>query len=333
MIPAPSRIGRRRALQTLAAAAVVLGLLLWWLKPFGGPSPPQGTVSFATGVPTGVYARYGELLKKYVAKDLPGVTMRLQPSEGSVENIERLISGEANFTIAQADAVAAYRAERGKDWQRLRAVARLYDDYMQLVVPADSAVSSTADLRGLRVGIGQPGSGVSLIAGRLLTSAGLDVERDITPLRAGIDTMPTLLRQGRIDAFFWSGGLPTGAVTALADSYDIKLVQLGDLIDKLHQQGPAARNYRSAAMPPDAYPHISQHGQTVRTVAVANLLVTTDRVDPELTEGITRTVIDSRDRIGSQVHAAQLVDLRTAIFTDPLELHEGARRYYRSVKS
>jgi TRAP transporter TAXI family solute receptor len=109
-------------------------------------------------------------------------------------------------------------------------------------------------------------------------------------------------------------------------------VQLGDLVDELHAQGAPTRHYRAAVMPADAYPDV-QNGRAVKTVAVANLLVTTDRTDPGLTEGVTRTVIDSRDRIGSQVHAAQLVDLRTAIFTDPLELHEGARRYYRSVKS
>lgn len=68
------------------------------------------------------------------------------------------------------------------------------------------------------------------------------------------------------------------------------------------------------------------------TVAVANVVVTTDRTDDAMTEAFTRTVIDSRDGIGREVHAAQLVDLRTAIYTNPLQLHDGARRYYRSVK-
>ncbi|MEU8566960.1 TAXI family TRAP transporter solute-binding subunit [Streptomyces pathocidini] len=331
MVTALLRIGRRRAAQAAAAAAVALALLLWWMQPFGKPASPQGAVAFTTGVPTGVYARYGELLKRYLAKDLPDIDVRLRSSEGSVQNIRRLISGEADFTIATSDAVAAYRDEGGRDADRLRACARLYDDYMQLVVPADSDVRRTADLRGKRVGIGQRGSGVSLITGRLLKAAGLDAENDIDAVRKGIDAMPDLLRQGKIDAFFWSGGLPTGAVSDLADDFDIRLVQLGDLVDGLHAQGPATRHYRAAVMPADAYPRV-QKGEAVKTIAVSNLLVTTDRTDPGLTEGITRTVIDSRDRIGSQVHAAQLVDLRTAIFTDPLDLHEGARRYYRSVK-
>jgi hypothetical protein len=134
-----------------------------------------------------------------------------------------------------------------------------------------------------------------------------------------------------LDAFFWSGGLPTKAIADLAKDMDIKLVQLGDLANKLHDLGMDTSYYRQAVMPADAYPKV-QNGQAVKTVAIANLLITTDQADAGLVEQVTRTVIDSRDQIGMVVHAAQLVDLRTAIFTDPLELHEGARRYYRSVK-
>ncbi|HCA86200.1 MAG TPA: hypothetical protein DEQ61_12275 [Streptomyces sp.] len=327
-----SRTGGRRAVQAALAGGTALALLLWWLLPMGGEPAVRGVMSFTTGVPTGVYSRYGELLKQRLAHDLPEVEVRLRASEGSVQNIERLVSGEANFTIATADSVAAYRHERRPGAAGLRACARLYDDYMQLVVPAGSDVGSAAELRGKRVGIGQPGSGVSLITGRLLKAAGLDVEKDITAVPVGIDRMPQLLRDGELDAFFWSGGLPTGAVADLAERFDIRLVQLGDLTTELHRQGASPRHYRAAVMPADAYPR-AQQGLAVKTVAVANLLVTTERTDPDLAEGITRTVIDSRDRIGRQVHAAQLVDLRTAIFTDPLELHEGASRYYRSVKS
>lgn len=332
MHPALTRMaGRPRLIQAGIAAAVVLALLLWW-QPGGSSPAPRGTVSFTTGVPTGVYARYGELLRHNLRKDLPEVDVRLRPSEGSVQNIERLVSGEAGFTIATADAVADHLDRRRAGAERLRACARLYDDYMQLVVPGDSPVRKASDLRGKRVAVGQPGSGVNLIAERLLEAAGIDPDTGIEPVRVGIDTMPDLLRQGKIDAFFWSGGLPTGAVSALAETSDIRLVPLGDLTGALHSQGASTRYYRAAVMPADAYPQI-QNGQPVKTVAVANLLVTTDRVDPVLAERVTRTVIDSRDRIGRKVHAAQLVDLRTAIYTDPLGLHEGARRYYRSMKS
>jgi TRAP transporter TAXI family solute receptor len=327
-LPRVPRIGRRRALEAGLVVAAALSLLLWWLLPSGNPSYPHRAVSFATGVRTGVYETYGKMLKQDLRQDLPGVPVRLIHTEGSVDNVERVAGGRADFTIAAADAVSAYR---GPGKQHLRACARLYDDYMQLVVPAGSKVRSAADLRGKRVGIGQPSSGVSLITKRLLMAAGLDPDKDVTAVKVGINRAPDQLRTGALDAFFWSGGLPTGRIRQLADAYPIKLVQLGDLVDRLHAQGPQTRYYRQAVMPADAYPNI-QGGRAVQTIAVPNLLVTTDRADAGLVERITRAVIDSRDRIGKEVHAAQLVDLRTAVFTDPLPLHDGAQRYYRSVK-
>ncbi|WP_240801546.1 TAXI family TRAP transporter solute-binding subunit [Streptomyces sp. A1136] len=314
----------------LAALLAVLALSVWWLRPFGEPEP-RGEITFSTGVPTGVYHRYGDLLQQALATDMPGMKVRLEPSEGSQQNLQRVAAGEADFTIATADAVAKYRLDRKPGAGRLRGVARLYDDYVQLVVPAGSPVQSTKDLKGKRVAVGQAGSGVRLISDRLLATAGLDPERDITPVSIGIDTMPAEMEAGRIDAFFWSGGLPTTAVRELSERFEIRLVQLGDLVDRLQGSGTPSRYYRSAVMPQDAYAR-ARNTSSVATLAVPNLLVTRDDTSPALTERFTATVISSRDRIGHEVHAAQLVDLRTAIYTDPLPLHDGAARYYRSVK-
>ncbi|MFD8968527.1 TAXI family TRAP transporter solute-binding subunit [Streptomyces sp. NPDC059568] len=323
---------RGRLLQGAAAVVVLLGLLVWWLLPIG-PSAPSGSITFSTGVTSGVYQRYGSLLKEDLGRDLPDVSIQLKNSEGSQQNLARVASGKADFTVATADAVAKYQEDGKPGADRLRGCARLYDDYVQLVVAKDSKIRSVADLRGKKVGVGQEGSGVRLIADRLMTAAKLDPKHDITPVSAGIDTMPDLLEHRDLDAFFWSGGLPTRAVQLLWERYDIRLVPLDPaLVADLHDSGEAAsRYYRSAVIPADAYGD-AQEGIAVSTVAVANLLVTTDRMDAGLTEGFTRTVIDSRDRIGKQVHSAQLVDLRTAIYTAPLRLHEGAERYYRSVK-
>lgn len=320
--------GTRRIGQVAVGAVVVAGLLLWWLIPAGSVRYPHRPVTIATGVPTGVYQMYGQLLRGDLEHDLPGVRVNLLASQGSVQNLQLVASRSADFTFAAADAVAAYH---GPGRSGLRAVARLYDDYMQLVVPAGSRIASARDLRGLRVGVGQPGSGVNLIARRLLRAAGLNPDRDLTAVPAGIDKAPGLLASGRLDAFFWSGGLPTLAVQDLATRFPIKLVQLGDLVQPLQKLGAEAGYYRSAVMPADAYPLV-QKGRAVPTVAVANLLVASDRADAGLVEQVTKTVIDSRDAIGAVVHSAQQVDLRTAIFTDPLPLHEGARRYYLSVK-
>ncbi|KFG73334.1 TAXI family TRAP transporter solute-binding subunit [Streptomyces mutabilis] len=325
-----SRIGGRRAVQGAVAGAVALGLLLWWLLPLG-EEPPGGTITFSTGTRAGVYQKYGELLRTELRKDMPDLDVRLMTSAGSQENVERVASGEADFTIAAADAVETYKLAGRPGAEALRGVTRLYDDYVQLVVPGDSDIHSVADLRGKRVAIGLPNSGVRLIATRLLEAVGIDPEKDITPRADGIDTGPDRLGE-ELDAFFWSGGVPTDGLREIAETSAFRFVPIDeDLVTELHESGGATRYYRTTNMPESAYPTV-QNGAVVPTMAVSNLLVTRADLDPRLTEWLTRTVLDSRDGIGAHVHSAQLVDLRTAIYTDPLELHEGARRYYRSVK-
>ncbi|GAA2711815.1 MULTISPECIES: TAXI family TRAP transporter solute-binding subunit [Streptomyces] len=330
-IPQDHRPRGRRLLRAGAVAAVVLGLLVWWLLPQSPGPTPHGSIAIATGMPTGVYAQYGKLLKRDLAADLPALEVRLLRSEGSMDNLQQLSTGRADFALATADAAATYgyRGEPGAE--HLRACARLYDDYMQLIVPRNSPVHATRDLKGLRVAVGADGSGVQLITRRLLQAARIGFDHDIVPVRVGIDRAPAMLQRHEIDAFFWSGGLPTGAVQTLSEQLQVRLVPLGDLLEPLHAMGWQTYYYRAAVIPTDAYPDMHA-AEAVKTIAVANLLVTRDDIDSDLTESITRTVIRNRDSIGTKVHAAQKVDFRTAIYTNPLQLHAGARRYYVSAK-
>jgi TRAP transporter TAXI family solute receptor len=321
------RISRSRALQGAVAGFLAFGLLLWWLLP--GEAPPGGTIVFSTGSTGGVYEAYGKDLSQEFAKDMPDLKVDLKTSDGSQDNVGRVASGEADFAIAAADAVESYALEHPEKAARLRGVARLYDDYVQLVVPRDSAIDSVADLKGKRVAIGLDSSGVRLIANRVLEAEGIDPAEDITPFAYGINDVKQLGRT--IDAFFWSGGLPTNGLKALAETSSFKFVPItAEFVAKLHTQGGATRYYRPANIPEAAYD--GQDAYAVPTIAVSNLLITRKDLDPRLTEWLTRTVIRSRDDIGSKVHSAQLVDLRTAIYTSPLQQHEGAQRYYRSVK-
>ncbi|MEZ3181903.1 TAXI family TRAP transporter solute-binding subunit [Streptomyces pimonensis] len=325
-----SRIGRRRALRGATAGLVVLGLLLWWPAPWD-EEPPGGTITLSTGIRAGVYQKYGELLRSSLGRHMPDLDVRLETSDGSQENVRRVATGEADFAIAAADAVETYRLSDRPNADRLRGVARLYDDYVQLAVAPGSGIRSVADLRGKRVAIGPPKSGVRLIANRVLRAVGIDPETDIRPSSDGIDTGPKRLGRG-LDAFFWSGGLPTDGLKTLTEQSAIRFVPIdADLVSELHRESGATRHYRATNMPESAYPG-SQLGSAVPTMAVSNLLITRADADPRLTEWLTRIVLRSRDNIGAHVHSAQLVDVRTAIYTDPLRLHEGARRYYRSVK-
>jgi TRAP transporter TAXI family solute receptor len=179
---------------------------------------------------------------------------------------------------------------------------------------------------------------VELIAHRVLAIAGLRAGRDLQELRYGIADAPAALEAHKIDAFFWSGGLPTEGVIDLTQRAHVRLVQLGGLatrMDEVAQQEDAgARNtqvYRTSTVPGWAYPD-SYPDNSVSTLAVANLLVTRADVPSSLVERMTAVVMSSRDAIGQRVHSAQLVDIRSAIYTEPLPLADGARRYYVSVK-
>ncbi|MER5480791.1 TAXI family TRAP transporter solute-binding subunit [Streptomyces sp. NPDC002734] len=332
MFPAATRIGRRRALTGSAVALVVLAVLVWWLQPFSR-TPPSGEVVFGTGTKAGVYQLYGEKLRGELAVDMPDLSVELKTSLGSQQNVAMVALGDAQFAIAAADAVENYRNDGKPGARDLRGVARLYDDYLQLIVPVGSKVQHVDDLKGLRVGIGPDHSGVQLIANGVLRAAGLDPAEDVVPHRDGIDTGPGKLERGEIDAFFWSGGLPTRGLVDLSERFDFRFVPIeSHLVTALHRQDDmVGHHYRPATMPESAYPR-AMNGEPVETLAVSNLLITRKDVDPELIEWFTRTVIRSRDDIGKEVHAAQVVDVRTAVDTHPLPLHEGALNYYRSVK-
>ncbi|MCF2533071.1 TAXI family TRAP transporter solute-binding subunit [Yinghuangia soli] len=330
--PVPRGGGQIRRTRTIVALALALALALFagglWISSDDAAPYRGGPISIAAGVRSGVYFKYGELLAPRLTEDL-GAPVRVDESSGSVDNLARIGDGRNTLGIATADSVAnldpAKRAE-------LRAVARLYDDYVQLVVPASSGIRSLEDLKGKRVVIGPPQSGVELITRRILATAEMDADRDIVPVRLGIGDATKELGAGNVDAFFWSGGLPTEAVWQLARSMKLRFVPLGEVATKLRAK--YGHVYREAVIPADAYPGLDgRRDATVPTIAVPNLLVTRADADTGLIRQVTGTVMGERESIGAQVHAAQLVDPRTAIFTDPpLKLHEGARLWYRSAK-
>ena len=328
-------LGLRRVRIVVAFVLVAATALGGWLGTSGDPGYPTGTFRMATGAQSGVYALYGTLLQNAVDRGMPGVHLQLDQTVGGPDNLARIADGRDDFGIATADAVAHFN---GPGKGRLRALAELYDDYVQLVVPSDSPVRKVGDLRGLRVGTGQPGSGVELIADRVLSLSGLHAGRDLQEFPYGIADAPAALEAHKIDAFFWSGGLPTEGVIALTKQAHVRLVPLGGLATQMdqvaQQQDVGARNtqiYRTSTVPRWAYPN-SSPDESVSTLAVANLLVTRADVPSSLVERMTAVVMSSRDAIGQRVHSAQLVDVRSAIYTEPLPLADGARRYYVSVK-
>jgi uncharacterized protein len=289
---------------------------------------PHGQLRIATGGPGGVYYVYGQGIAEAVRQNLPGLTALVLATGASVDNLRMLAGGTAEVAFALADSAAAAMAGEAPFDAKLpiAALARLYENYLHVVVPAAGAIHRLADLAGHRVSLGAPGSGTEVIAGRLLAVAGLDPARTMTALHYGIDDSAQALAAGRIDAFFFSGGLPTAAVSALCRSTPIRLLGMGELVTPLRKR--YGELYTERTIPVSAY----GLADPVPTVGVANYLVVAASFGEELAYRLTRLLFERRDLLASAHPEARRLDHLAAIGTYPVPMHPGAVRYYREAK-
>jgi TRAP transporter TAXI family solute receptor len=314
----------RRAAATLLAFAVSLGA-----APSCTDDPgPQGPLVLATGNRGGVYYAYGQGFADQVAKRLPRMRPTVVPTAASLDNLRMVAAGRADvaFTLADSAALAAGGQPPFTAPQPIRALARLYDNYVQLVVPAGSPVRRLSDLRGRTVSTGAAGSGTELIAERLLTLTGIDKNRDIARRRLGIGESAAALRAGTLDAFFFSGGLPTETITALARANAIRLVDLGGYAEQMRPR--YGEFYFERTIPASTY------GLPVTTtVGVPNFLVVHADMDADLAYRLTRLLFTEREAIALAHPEARRLNRLSAYGTHPVALHPGAVRYYREARS
>ncbi|AYY13261.1 TAXI family TRAP transporter solute-binding subunit [Actinobacteria bacterium YIM 96077] len=292
-----------------------------------GDDPGSGERHVITGGgTTGVYYNYGRYLAGAMSDELD-LSVVVEESDGSVENLERVASGEALLGFTQGDTAVDAVAGRPPfdEPMPIEAVARVYDEFVHVVVPGDAAVDELADLRDLRVSLGAPGSGTDVIARRLLRVADIDPD-ELDNAALGIDASIEAFSRGEIDAFVWVGGLPTPGMTTLADEMPVRLVPVEEHVDDVNARYDGV--YRHAVVPQGTY-GISG---SVATMAVPNYLVTAEETAPQLAYDAVRVLFDQRLQIARHVRAAGRLDQRRAIFTEPVDLHDGAVRYYRETK-
>lgn len=315
---------RRRARARVVAAVAALATALLGLTGCVGPDYASDEhFEIAGGGTTGVYYAYGEELAGALHREL-GLDIAVAETHGSVDNLLRVAAGEALLGFAQGDTAAD--AVRGTgdfaDPLPVRAAARVYDEYVHLVVPAESEVRRIADLEGRRVSLGAPNSGVQVIATRVLASSGVALDRIENP-ELGPDASIEAMQRGEIDAFFWVGGLPTPGIERLARAMPIRLLSIeADTVDRVNSGHAGV--YRLADFPVGVY---GIETPTV-TMTVPNYLIVSEDAPDELVYDVVRVLFDSRQEIGRRVAAGEFLDRRQAIFTAPVELHPGAARFY-----
>jgi uncharacterized protein len=281
----------------------------------------SGQITIATGNSTGVYFALGGGLASLISAN---TTLKATAAEtgASVQNIQQLVASEYNIAFSLADTAAD--AARGQGAftgpQEIQALARIYSNYTHVVVQRSAGIETMADLRGKRVSTGSPKSGTEVIANRLLQSAGLDPERDVQAQRLELGKTVEAMKDGSIDAFVWSGGLPTGGVTDLFTSAGdrVEFLDIGGLLPKMKEINPV---YAEGAIPASAYGTPSD----VATIVVPNLLLVRKDFPANDACAVTRLMFDKKAELEKVHPAAKELDPRIAADTAPVELAPGSQ--------
>lgn len=316
-------VSRRTVLAALAAAGAA-SALPGCAAPFA-----QARLRLATGSARGVYFRLGSALARSWQTELGLVSAPdVLTTAGSLENVALLADGAADVVFSQVDAAAERLVGiTADDPAAPRALARIYDDVLHVVVPATSPITTVSGLRGARVSVGAEDSGVSVVARRLLDAARLGAS-DVRGVRLGLDDSVDAMAEGTIDAFFWSGGLPTPAVEQLAGVLPIRLLDLTDdgVLAAVRERYPV---YAPGTVPAQSYAGITT---PVTTMLVRNLLLVAASMPDDLARSLVEVLFTEQEQLAQAGPAALTIDPRAAIGTEPVLLHPGAEQFYRSER-
>jgi TRAP transporter TAXI family solute receptor len=310
----------RRALGVL----LVLGALLAACSP-NDPPGGEGRLSIATGGAGGVYQVYGGGLADLLSDELPDSPTTAETTSASVDNLLLVANGDSDIAFSLADsAIDAVEGDESFDGPKpLRALATIYSNITQVVVMADSDIETIEDMEGRTISVGSPSSGTEVIALRLLDVAGLDPEEDIGKRQLGVGESVQALRDGSIDGFFWSGGVPTGAVTDLATTDEIRILNLQEYLEPMRERYGDA--YAEAEVEEGGYEGVAP----TATIGVPNVLMVNEDMSEDLAFSITEALYAGKDRLATVVPAAESLDPADGReMVGPIELHPGAERFY-----
>lgn len=286
------------------------------------------TLNIVTGGTGGVYIVYGAGLADVLSKKMK-VAASAQSTPASVDNMKLIRDGKADLAFTLAD--TAFDAINGKGRFAppeakvdAKTIAVMYSNYMHIVAKAGAGINTVADLKGKRVSIGAAGSGTETKGIRILEAYGLDATKDIQPQRLNAQDSADALRDGKVDAFFFDGGLPTGAVSDLANSTAIKLIDQSDAIAKMNAK--YGNFYFAAKIPKGTY----KNDVDVVTAGVANLLVVPSSFDGAFVKAILQTMFDSQPDLAVIHPEAKNLKLDTATQGSPIDFHPAAIEFYKS---
>ncbi|MCD8512437.1 MAG: TAXI family TRAP transporter solute-binding subunit [Nitrincola sp.] len=291
----------------------------------------QQNLSIATGGTGGVYYPIGGGLAEMIGRHIDGFSAVAEVTGASVENMGLIHREDSDLAIALADTVyqafTGTGAFEGRQVADVRAIASIYPNAVQLVALQGSGINSLADLKGKRVSVGAPGSGTELNARALLESNGINYT-DFTVQRLNFNETADALRDGDIDAGFWSVGPPTSSILSLATTRDITLISFTE--EEIQNAIGAEPVFAPFVLPANTYEGVTE--DTI-TVGIPNVLAVNAAMPEELAYQITKMLFEKVDELRAIHPAANDTTVEFTMSATPIPLHPGALRYFEEINA
>ena len=286
-------------------------------------------ISIATGGTGGVYYPLGGGMAAVLSKYVPGIQATAEVTGGSVANLQLIGTGKPYLGMTMADATLdAYKGEdkfKGKPVP-VRTLLIMYPNRMHVVTIEGTGINTMKDLKGKRVSTGSGGSATEVMAFRVIEAAGLDKDKDMRRERLGVAESVDAIKDRKIDAFFWVGGLPTAAVTDLANTpgVKIKMIDHADLVPAMNKK--YGNLYVKDTIAKDVYRGMDKDNHIA---TVNNLLVANENMDPKTAYDIIKAVFDHKDDLVRTHKEAENIKLENQHKeASPIPWHPGAVKYF-----
>ncbi len=311
----------KRFVVLVVAVCLVIGFSSAWAQ-------KKVRLSIATGGTGGVYYPYGGAIANVISKYVPGVEATAEVTAAAVDNLKLVGSGDADLGYAYPD--LAYDAMQAKGLFKsklpVRMVAQLYVSYFHLVTLSNSNIKTVADLKGKRVSTGAPGSGTEVVAFRVLEAYGINPDKDVKRDRLSVVESANALKDGKIDAFFWVGGLPTAAILDLAatPNTSMKLVPTDGALPKIFQK--YGQIYVKANIPKTTYPKMTGD---IGVVGIPNVLVCNANADTDLIYKVVKALFDHKADLVAVHSQAKELTVQGAVIKTVVPYHPGAIKFFK----
>ncbi|HEU4347925.1 MAG TPA: TAXI family TRAP transporter solute-binding subunit [Actinoplanes sp.] len=280
-------------------------------------------IGIATGNSTGVYFALGNAYAEQLGATGGKVKATASETGASVQNIQQLVAGSFGlaFSLADTAADAVNGTNSFTEKQPIAAIARIHTNYNHVLVRKGAGITDVAGMRGRRVSTGSPKSGTEVIANRLLKAAGLDPAKDVKAQRLDLPKTVDAMKDGTIDAMFWSGGLPTPGITDLmtTSAGKVEFLDITSLLPEMKKINPV---YEEGTLPSAAY----KTPADVKTIVVPNVLLVRNDLDANVACVLTKALFERKPQLEQANAAAKEITLETARKTDPVPLHRGAAK-------